>query len=106
MKRIILIISGIVAAAAIAIAITPLLLRKSFETKALEFVSRELDADVSFGAVRLSILSSFPHVTAEISNIVATGNGALESNINKGDTLLYTGSDSARLSLTDLLGGN
>ncbi|MDR1861222.1 MAG: AsmA-like C-terminal region-containing protein, partial [Bacteroidales bacterium] len=39
-------------------------------------------------------------------NIVATGNGALESNINKCDTLLYTGSVSARLSLTDLLGGN
>ena len=82
-----------------ALAIVPMLLQERVAQLVREELNERLDATVDFKNVDLSLLSTFPTLTAEVVDLEITGKGVFE-----GTTLLSVRSLGAGVDLFSLLG--
>ncbi|MDR2911198.1 MAG: AsmA-like C-terminal region-containing protein [Bacteroidales bacterium] len=98
MKKIAVIISAIIIVAFVTLLAVPLLFKQNLVDAVKVTVNKNINADVNFENVKLSLLKRFPKVSFELQNVIITGKGEFEA-----DTLLHIASLQTRMNVKSLV---
>lgn len=101
MKKILLILSGIIILALVAAVVIPFMYKDKIIAKAKEEINKTINAKVDFGDFDLTILSSFPNLTFSLNDLSVVGVNEFE-----GDTLTAMKSLELKLNIWDVIGGS
>lgn len=82
----------------IALVSAPFLFKDTIKTKVLEVVNENLNAEVGFEDISLSVFSNFPNATVSLKNLKVTNKAPFA-----GDTLVYANALSLKINLKDLI---
>lgn len=83
MKRFLLLTGGVLLGVTLILAVLPLLFKNQIKARLDREISRNLRANVRYGAVSLSLLRHFPNLTLSLQNLSVTGQAPF-----RGDTLV------------------
>ena len=97
MKKIYKILLGIILTVFILLISIPLLFQDKIIDLVKTTVNNNINAQVDFNNANLSLLSNFPNLSVQLSNVTLTNNKPF-----KGDTLVFAKDVSLKLKLTDL----
>ncbi|MCY7351409.1 MAG: AsmA family protein, partial [Cytophagaceae bacterium] len=100
MKRILLITAVVLSGLVLLLAAIPLLFKNQIKARIDREISRNLRADVRYGAVSVSVLHHFPNLTLSLENLSVTGRAPF-----RGDTLLATRSLGLSVNVLSLVRG-
>jgi len=99
MKKILIIIAIVVAVLVAALAAIPFFLKQTLIEKAKITINKNVNAEVEFTDLKLSLLRSFPKVTLELTDILVVGKGEFRT-----DTLFTVPSLRTKTPLKELFG--
>ena len=99
MKKILIIIAIVVAVLVAALAAIPLFFKQTLIEKAKITINKNVNAEVEFTDLKLSLLRSFPKVTLELTDILVVGKGEFRT-----DTLFTVPSLRTKTPLKELFG--
>lgn len=85
MKRLLLVVAGLILLAVVVLAVAPFLFGGAVETRVQAAIDRRVDARVEYGGIGLSLLRHFPDLAVTVDDLTVTGVGVFE-----GDTLAHT----------------
>jgi hypothetical protein len=97
MKKILIIIGIVVALLIATLATIPIFFKQTLIEKAKITINRNLNAEVEFSDLKLSLLRSFPKVTLELTDVLVVGKGEFQN-----DTLLSIPSLRSKTALLQL----
>ena len=100
MKKVLLVIGGIVAILLIATAVIPVMYKDKLRVVLEKELNKSLNANVVFSEVQVSMFRHFPNLTLTLDNLLVTGKGEF-----RGDTLLSTKELDLELALFKLFAG-
>jgi hypothetical protein len=100
MKRILLIVGGVLLGLVLLLAAVPLLFKDQLKARLDRELAKNLRADVRYGDVSLSLLRHFPNVTLSLDNLAVTGRAPF-----RGDTLVAARRFSFSLNALSLIRG-
>jgi uncharacterized protein involved in outer membrane biogenesis len=98
MKRILIITGIFIAVVILLLAAIPLFFRQTLIEKTKTTINKNVNADVEFSDLKLSLLRNFPKFTLTLTDVLVTGKGEFQS-----DTLVSVPSLQARTSLYQLI---
>lgn len=101
MKKIAVILAVAVVILSVILLSIPLLFRQNVTDAVKTTINRNLNADVNFSRVKLSLLKNFPKVSMELQDVSITGKGEFQN-----DTLLHITSLQTKIDVKALLGKN
>lgn len=84
----------------IALAAAPFIFKDKIKALVLKSINENVDAEVAFSDVDLSLLRNFPNASVEISNLSIINKAPF-----KGDTLFYAGELNLKMSIKELFKG-
>lgn len=79
MKKILIIIAIVVAVLVAALAAIPLFFKQTLIEKAKITINKNINAEVEFADLKLSLLRSFPKVTLELTDVLVVGKGEFQN---------------------------
>ena len=99
MKKIVIIFVVIVAVLLGTLVSIPLFLKQRLLDIALTTINKQVNAEVNFDGIKLSLFKNFPKLSMELQNVKITGKGEFQN-----DTLLYVASLKTKLDLKVMFG--
>ncbi len=97
MKKILIIIAIVVALLVVSLAAIPLFFKQTLLEKTKTTINKNVNAEVEFADLKLSLLRNFPKFTLELTEVLVTGKGEFQT-----DTLFAAPSVRTKMALSQL----